>query len=141
VGTRRSDVTIAKLEVGISGISTVVEVAGKMLETGSTVTSMELDVGVTTTASDVTGMPEVGTIVMSSKLEVGVGTSISEVTAVTVGNKPEVAGRTLVAIGKSAVVVAAMLDKALASEDAAEAASPDVTTVAALLRIDCRLEI
>lgn len=133
--------TIAKLDVVMMGISTVVEVAGNVLETGSIVTSTELDAGVTTTASDVTGKLEVGTMVMSSKLEVGVGTSISEVTAVTVGNKSEVAGRTLVAMGKSAVVVAAMLDKALASEEAAEAASPDVTPVAALLRMDCRLEI
>lgn len=142
VGSRRSEVTIAKLDVEMMGISKVVEVAGKVagnvLETGSTVSSTELDAEVTTTASDVTGMLEVGTIVMSSRLEVGVGTSISEVTLV---NRSEVAERTLVARGRSAVVVAAMLDKALASEDAAEAASPDVTTVAALLRMDCRLEI
>jgi len=113
------EVTTAKLNVEMIGISTTEEVASKVLEAGSTVTSTELDVEVTTTASEVEGTLELGTMVMSSKLEVGAGTSISDVTA----------------------VVAAMLDKALASEEAAEAASPDVTTVAALLKMDCRLEI
>jgi len=149
-----------------SDVAETLSVGGNTLKLGCEVTSIKLGVGVGASSSEVTSVgvsstSEVAattlvaeTVVMSAVIvdsgrigtseEVATGTLIEEdEEGLGISEDASVALVTAdeVARGTSNVVVAAMLDNALASEDAADAASPLVTTEAALLKRDCRLEI
>lgn len=144
-------VRTGKLDVK-TGMSTTVEVAATRLEDVSIVASVELGVGVASSASDVVDTLDVASEVAGSTLVAGTIVASEVLVDDATSNTDDDTAGTLEDVGvtsttaeevatESAVVVTTMLDKAPASEDAADAASPEVTAVAALLRIDCKLEM
>jgi hypothetical protein len=121
VGTGKIDVRMPvrpRLEVGVGNSKT--EVAG-VLEGATVMLAMPVEV-----LSVMTGTPDEVAIVIATTLDVGTITTIDDVGVTSMTE--EVSG------------TGAMLDKTLANDEAAEAADPDVTAVAALLKTDCRLE-
>lgn len=77
---------------------------------------------------------------MSASVDVCVGNNMFDVTIDCTTPDEEESLVVGVAVASAGVVVAAILDKALASDEAAEATSPEVAEGAALLRADCRLD-
>jgi len=146
-----SGTTVAVVDIALSenvsdGIDTGADVGTGKIEVRMLVRS-KLDVSVGNSKTDVAGVLEGATVILAMPVEVlSVTTGTPEDVAIVIAIMLDVGTVTTIddagvtSMSEDVNVTGAMLDKTLANEEAADAAEPDMTAVAALLKTDCRLE-